>query len=100
MTKIILKLEFLDRLNRLSYSNPVFVCHNSDPDRLLGVCEIKLQDGKHTGEFSFTAAPTLDWFLYYNEKPIYDDVYNLDIIGLHDVLRSDIPTKSIRDLII
>lgn len=95
------KLEFLDRIAPLSYSNPVTVLIDNNPDKVVGSCIIVTDaDMNHFGEFNLDENIVTDLYLYYFHKNTSDGNYHLSHLSLHNELRKDLLTKKLKEMIV
>lgn len=92
MKNIKLKLGFLSNMSALSHTASVPVLLNNDPDKLIGTCEIKRENGEHVGYFTFDDETNENLYVYYMSENSYDRLkpYHLSHFNLSEKDRNDI----------
>lgn len=93
-----IKLKFLDGLHRLSYTNPVFVYRNNNPDEFLGTIDISLESNGHFGHLKLDQPLSDNLYLYYYSKNTDDGIFHLMNFGLHDEPRIHHFTATLKEL--
>lgn len=96
MKNIKLRLGFLSNIIALSHSESVPVLLNNHPDKIIGTCEIKWENGEYVGYFTFDDETNENLYVYYMSENSYDRLkpYTLTHFNLSEKRRNEMVTAA------
>ena len=98
--KLTVRLKFLDEMTALAFDKPMQVLFNTNPDEVIGSCEIYSDAHSHFADLQLNDDTSMDLYLSWSGAMSDDKTYDLENISLDSNPPNDKPTKTLKEITI